>query len=148
MSDGNERLPERIDPIQLPVSANARSGSLLNLEIEGSEQAIWLVDEDKPQLTLRLKELVRREKRRAASVASAASTAQQVGIAIGASLTVAGITGLATAPTSTFIGFAVATGIGAVVSVTGFLMSHWMSAKKFLLDEKIERLQDALEQIK
>ncbi|MBO0902485.1 hypothetical protein [Jiella sonneratiae] len=102
---------------------------------------------DKPMLRQRLRELARREKRRANSAGNAAQTAQQVGIGIGGALAAGGGVAMATVASPFVLGAAVVTATGAGILMLGLGISHWMNAKKFAHEEKVDRYQDAVEEL-
>lgn len=120
----------------------------LTLELGDRAITLNIAPNDKPLVRQHLKDLVRKEKRRAAQAGNAANTAQQIGVGIGSALAVAGGVAMLTVAAPLVLGAAVATGVGAILAIGGLGTGHWMNGKKFEHEEKIDRFNDALEDLK
>lgn len=130
------------------VSTQAGKALPFVIEVDGNEITVKLSAADVSRLKRHLKQSVRREKRRAANASSAANVAQQIGIGIGGGLFVAGGIAMITVSAPLLLAAAVATGVGAVVTAAGVASSHLMNGRKHEYEEKVERYEDMLEELK
>lgn len=129
-------------------SATAQRGVPITFRLGGRELDIEVPAGNKRQVREALREYVRQEKSHGARAGNSANTAQQIGIVIGGPLTVGGGIAALTVAAPLVLGAAIAAGIGALVTIGGLATSHWMTNRRIEHEENIDRVAEAVEDLR